>query len=156
MNNYFRLSDQAVGAFMMLLQKGILERVDMVSIFKELDIEEVDGKLFVKNPPTFEIKERIPEFPEGSDGLEWTMPIYNYWCSFCKEDKEYFLQMKEKKIICDQCGNQTLEKKIITSLSTINKKSDGTITKKNIEQNRELLKMQKEELMSKRIKDDRE
>jgi len=70
MNNYFRLSDQAVGAFMMLLQKGILERVDMVSIFKELDIEEVDGKLFVKNPPTFEIKERIPEFPEGSDGLE--------------------------------------------------------------------------------------
>jgi len=84
------------------------------------------------------------------------MPIYNYWCSFCKEDKEYFLQMKEKKIICDECGNQTLEKKIITSLSTINKKSDGTITKKNIEQNRELLKMQKEELMSKRIKDDRE
>jgi hypothetical protein len=51
------LSDQAVGAVMMALQKSLLEQSDIVPVLKEFNFvaaaEEEDGEpeLFVKNPP---------------------------------------------------------------------------------------------------------
>ena len=53
-----KLSNQAMGAVMMALQKCIMEQSDIVEILKNFDFElgtdEQDGdtQLFVKNPPT--------------------------------------------------------------------------------------------------------
>jgi len=51
-----KLSNQALGAVMMTLQKGLLDQVDVTGILRDLDFfETVHGELDVKNPPTFEI-----------------------------------------------------------------------------------------------------
>tara|TARA_R110001599_G_scaffold152351_1_gene337345 strand:- start:45 stop:281 length:237 start_codon:yes stop_codon:yes gene_type:complete len=56
-NNKMNLSDQAIGAVMMALQKSILEQSDIVPVLKGFDFvsaaEEEGGEaeLFVKNPP---------------------------------------------------------------------------------------------------------
>ena len=50
-----KLSDQAVGAVMMALQKCLMEQVDIVPILREMDLEakEIQGseELVVNNPP---------------------------------------------------------------------------------------------------------
>jgi|GEM_PF-2382597 hypothetical protein len=47
-----RLSNQAIGAVMMALQKGIMEQSDVTVMLKEFNIvESVDG-LLVTNPPS--------------------------------------------------------------------------------------------------------
>tara|TARA_R110000796_G_scaffold47751_5_gene114662 strand:+ start:42715 stop:42936 length:222 start_codon:yes stop_codon:yes gene_type:complete len=46
------LSNQAVGAFMMALQKSLLEQSDIVPVLKEMDLVVDDGgTLSVANPP---------------------------------------------------------------------------------------------------------
>ena len=62
------LSDQAIGAVMMALQKSLLEQSDIVPVLKEFDFvaasEEEGGEaeLFVKNPPL--VKMGIEEVDE--------------------------------------------------------------------------------------------
>ena len=52
-----KLSDQAMGAIMMALQKSLLEQTDIVPVFKGFDLELMDdGTLLVKNPPTVKAK----------------------------------------------------------------------------------------------------
>ena len=47
------LSDQAIGALMMALQKSLLDQSDIVPVLKDFDLELMDnGELLVKNPPT--------------------------------------------------------------------------------------------------------
>ena len=52
-----KLSDQAVGAVMMALQKSLLEQSDIVPVIKGFDFvpavdeEGEEAELFVKNPP---------------------------------------------------------------------------------------------------------
>lgn len=51
-----KLSDQALGAIMMALQKSLAELTDIVPVLKSLDFEaQEDLTLTVKNPPTFKI-----------------------------------------------------------------------------------------------------
>ena len=51
-----KLSNQALGAVMFALQKGMLEKVDVTGILRSFDFyETVHGDLDVKNPPTFHI-----------------------------------------------------------------------------------------------------
>ena len=52
-----KLSSQAQGALMMALQKCLLEQSDIVPMLEEMvfDTDE-EGKLFVENPPSFEVK----------------------------------------------------------------------------------------------------
>ena len=45
------LSDQAMGALMMALQRSLLEQSDIVPMIKDLDFQEASGELFVMNPP---------------------------------------------------------------------------------------------------------
>ena len=45
------LSDEAMGALMMCLQKSILEQTDIVPMLKKLDFTSVKDELFVLNPP---------------------------------------------------------------------------------------------------------
>lgn len=67
-----KLSNQAMGAIMMALQKSLLEQTDIVPILKGFIFEE-DGKncLDVRNPPNFTIDKDVfePEMVKtsGSD-----------------------------------------------------------------------------------------
>jgi hypothetical protein len=48
-----KLSDQAMGAIMMALQKSLMEQSDIVPLLKEMNFVEMDnGELLVENPPT--------------------------------------------------------------------------------------------------------
>jgi len=55
-----KLSNQAVGAIMMALQKSLLEQSDIVPVLKSFNIQVDDsGQLVVMNPPTFEVPESV-------------------------------------------------------------------------------------------------
>jgi len=51
------LSNQAVGAIMMALQRGILHKVDVTGILKEFSLEPTNDGLVVKNPPVVHLDE---------------------------------------------------------------------------------------------------
>ena len=46
-----KLSDEALGAVMLALQKSLLEQSDIVPVLEGFDFILKDGDLFVKNPP---------------------------------------------------------------------------------------------------------
>ena len=46
-----KLSNQAMGALMMALQKSLREQSDIVPVLEGFDFILKDGDLFVKNPP---------------------------------------------------------------------------------------------------------
>lgn len=47
-----KLSDQALGAVMMALQKSLLEQSDIVPVLKDFELKEKEGELVVTNPPS--------------------------------------------------------------------------------------------------------
>jgi len=49
-----KLSNQAIGAIMMSLQKGIMEQLDITSILQEFEMTDTDEGLIVDNPPIIE------------------------------------------------------------------------------------------------------
>jgi len=53
----FKLSNQAIGAIMLALQKGITEQIDITQLLQEFKLVEDDNGLVVENPPIFEISE---------------------------------------------------------------------------------------------------
>tara|TARA_R110000796_G_scaffold44505_6_gene108500 strand:+ start:153 stop:365 length:213 start_codon:yes stop_codon:yes gene_type:complete len=52
------LSDEALGSLMMCLQKSLLEQSDIVPVLKRLRFTNVDGELFVLNPPVVKFDEQ--------------------------------------------------------------------------------------------------
>lgn len=59
-----KLSDQALGAIMMALQKSLLEQTDIVPVLKSMNFDKDEetkrwgtksGELVVTNPPTFSL-----------------------------------------------------------------------------------------------------
>jgi hypothetical protein len=46
-----KLSNEALGAVMMALQKSLLEQSDIVPVLQGFNFEAVNDKLFVVNPP---------------------------------------------------------------------------------------------------------
>ena len=57
----YKLSNQAVGAIMLALQKGILEQSDITNILKDFDILNSADGLIVNNPPTISLAEKTKE-----------------------------------------------------------------------------------------------
>lgn len=47
-----KLSDQALGSIMLVLQKGLMEQSDIVPMLKSLDLQASGEELVVLNPPT--------------------------------------------------------------------------------------------------------
>lgn len=50
----YTLSDQALGALMMALQKSLLEQSDIIPVLKSFELSPTDGKedeLLIVNPP---------------------------------------------------------------------------------------------------------
>ena len=61
-----KLSNEALGAIMMALQKSLFEQSDIVPVLKEFNFKVGENEeLYVMNPPIFKIKE--PDFPAGSN-----------------------------------------------------------------------------------------
>jgi len=57
----YTLSNQAVGAIMMALQKSLIEQSDIVPVLAGFEIQIDDsGELVVMNPPTVEVKQQTP------------------------------------------------------------------------------------------------
>ena len=57
----YTLSNQAVGAIMMALQKSLIEQSDIVPVLAGFEIQIDDsGQLVVMNPPTVEVKQQTP------------------------------------------------------------------------------------------------
>jgi len=50
-----KLSDQAMGSLMMVLQKCLMEQSDIVPLLKDLDFVATGDELEVENPPTLHI-----------------------------------------------------------------------------------------------------
>jgi len=78
------------------------------------------------------------------------MPRYQYKCTKCEFTKTYFHRLSEKIEICEECGLKTMSKVLTNKFYTFNKVSDkgaktGEITKKYIEENREILEKQQKE-----------
>ena len=47
-----KLSNQALGAIMMALQKSLMEQSDITSVLKSMEFDLMDnGELLIKNPP---------------------------------------------------------------------------------------------------------
>ena len=60
-----KLSDQALGAVMMALQKSLLEQSDIVPVLKDFNFTiqgDSQDELVVTNPPTFKVEEAKSEF----------------------------------------------------------------------------------------------
>ena len=57
----YKLSDQALGAIMMALQKSLLEQTDIVPVLKGFEVQVDDSnELVVMNPPHIKVeKEKI-------------------------------------------------------------------------------------------------
>lgn len=54
-----KLSNQAVGAIMMALQKSLMEQTDIVPVLKGFNVQIDDaGELVVMNPPTVKAEEK--------------------------------------------------------------------------------------------------
>jgi len=52
-----KLSDQAVGALMMALQKSLMEQSDIVPVLREMEWKPgANGKLYVDNPPVVKLE----------------------------------------------------------------------------------------------------
>ena len=65
-----KLSDQAVGAVMMALQKSLMEQSDIVPVIKGFEfVPATDGdgeeaELFIKNPPLVKFNEETSPYME--------------------------------------------------------------------------------------------
>jgi len=68
-----RLSDQALGAIMMALQKSLVEQSDIVPVLKSFRfIMSKNEELMVSNPPSFNINDLSKNIEEdtGDQGLD--------------------------------------------------------------------------------------
>ena len=61
------LSNQAIGAVMMALQKSLMDQSDIVPVFQNFVFKETDDGLIVENPPIVEFKNEAKETEEQTD-----------------------------------------------------------------------------------------
>lgn len=78
------------------------------------------------------------------------MPRYQYRCTECQFTKTYFHGINEAIQKCEKCELDTMKKVLTNKFYTFTKNSrtqpkTGEITKKYIEDNKEILKTQKKE-----------
>jgi len=59
------LSNQAIGAVMMALQKSLMEQSDIVPVFQEFVFKETEEGLVVENPPILEFGQQEEEQPDA-------------------------------------------------------------------------------------------
>ena len=69
-----KLSNQAVGAIMMALQKSLMEQTDIVPVLRNFNVQVDDsGELVVMNPPTVKAETEVK--PKVLTGEEFDLKI---------------------------------------------------------------------------------
>lgn len=72
------------------------------------------------------------------------MPIYTYRCISCENTFDTFHDMSTRLTDCEKCGKVASLKKVISSSINVGEKDDsGQLVKHYIEENRESLKEEK-------------
>jgi hypothetical protein len=61
MSNVINLSDQAIGALMMALQRSLLEQTDIVPVLKGFRLRLSEDGLMVMNPPIVKLGDNLPD-----------------------------------------------------------------------------------------------
>ena len=69
-----RMSDQAVGAVMMALQKSLLEQSDIVPVLSGFRLRLSEVGLMVMNPPLVKLNEETEENLQQSFGFDEQLP----------------------------------------------------------------------------------
>ena len=65
------LSDQALGAIMMALQKSLLEQSDIVPTLKSFQFQiGTDEELIINNPPTFKVNNALIDEIKSTTGSD--------------------------------------------------------------------------------------
>jgi len=54
-----KLSNQALGALMLALQKSLMEQTDIVPVLKGFVFTNTNGELFVQNAPTLDLSKSV-------------------------------------------------------------------------------------------------
>ena len=63
-----RLSDEALGAVMLALQKSLMEQSDIVPVLKGFNFKiNEDEELYIMNPPILKVDEEAGDFSAGED-----------------------------------------------------------------------------------------
>jgi len=69
-----KMSDQALGAVMMALQKSLMEQSDIVPVLKGFNFvlsgDDEEKELYIKNPPMVKFNEETSPYVEDDDGEE--------------------------------------------------------------------------------------
>ena len=69
-----KMSDQALGAVMMALQKSLMEQSDIVPVLKRFDFvlsgDNEQKELYIKNPPLVKFNEETSPYMEEDVGEE--------------------------------------------------------------------------------------
>jgi|TARA_R110002074_G_scaffold186036_2_gene351383 hypothetical protein len=68
------MTDQAVGAVMMALQKSLMEQSDIVPVLKEFKFRLSEGGLMILNPPLVKFNEESEETLQESFGFDAVPP----------------------------------------------------------------------------------
>ena len=73
-----KLSNQAIGALLMTLQKCLSEQADITELLSEWDLDIMDGEIVVNNPPLASVTlgntERDVQYPSFLQGKRNQMP----------------------------------------------------------------------------------
>ena len=51
----YKLSNQAIGALMLALQKGLMEQADITELLQDFELMDTDDGLVVQNPPVLRV-----------------------------------------------------------------------------------------------------
>ena len=68
-NKNMFMTDQAVGAVMMALQRSLLEQSDIVPVLKEFKFRLSEDGLLVMNPPLVKFNDEVEEQFRASEGV---------------------------------------------------------------------------------------
>ena len=68
------MTDQAVGAVMMALQKSLMEQSDIVPVLKEFKFRLSEGGLMILNPPLVKLNEETEETLQESFDFDVVTP----------------------------------------------------------------------------------
>tara|TARA_R110001583_G_scaffold102886_4_gene249639 strand:+ start:194 stop:382 length:189 start_codon:yes stop_codon:yes gene_type:complete len=55
----YKLSNQAIGALMLALQKGIMEQSDITEVLQQFELIDSDDGLVVENPPVVDVSNEV-------------------------------------------------------------------------------------------------
>ena len=153
-----KLSNQAIGALMMALQKSLMEQSDIVPVLKGFEFVLTTDGLVVKNPPVVKAASLVDEFDEYDLEAE-QVPRYTYKCQNCDIVFEIVHSIKEKLTDCEECTHTEALVRVPSSSIFISKLKNNTNTgrkvgdlvKQHIEEAKEEVKNEKKSLRTKEL-----